>query len=162
MHVLCSCVCVIFGVYEVFLVSYRGLDIPQVQVVINSNVPADPSDYIHRVGRTARAGRGGLAVTLITQYDVERLHAVEDRIRTKLTEHAVVEKDVLKLLNEVAIARKEIELKVKGSTFGEKREINQRKKRPLLQSPKGKKSLTVRTVTRQKRKKTDAVRHQKI
>ena len=41
--------------------------------LINSNVPASPKDYIHRVGRIARAGRGGMVITLVTQYDVERL-----------------------------------------------------------------------------------------
>ena len=45
--------------------------------LINSNVPASPKDYIHRVGRTARAGRGGMAVTPVTQYDVDRVKQIE-------------------------------------------------------------------------------------
>jgi superfamily II DNA/RNA helicase len=52
----------------------------QVDLVVNVDVPALPSDYVHRVGRTARAGRPGRAVSLVTQYDVELVHAIEGAV----------------------------------------------------------------------------------
>ncbi|KAF8592938.1 P-loop containing nucleoside triphosphate hydrolase protein [Ceratobasidium sp. AG-I] len=50
-----------------------GRNIPAVDVVINLDIPTHSKDYIHRVGRTARAGRAGKSITLVAQYDVELL-----------------------------------------------------------------------------------------
>ncbi|XP_063727116.1 probable ATP-dependent RNA helicase DDX47 [Symsagittifera roscoffensis] len=66
-------------------VASRGLDIPHVDVVINFDIPSQSKDYIHRVGRTARAGRAGKAITVVTQYDVELYLRLEhDVIHQKL------------------------------------------------------------------------------
>ena len=67
-------------------VAARGLDIPAVDLVVNFDSPTHSKDYIHRVGRTARAGRPGRSVTLVTQYDVELLQRIETAIGKKLTE----------------------------------------------------------------------------
>lgn len=64
----------------------RGLDIPSVDLVINYDLPRDPDDYVHRVGRTARAGRPGTAITLVGQRDVDLVHAIEERVGSKMEE----------------------------------------------------------------------------
>jgi len=65
-------------------VASRGLDLPSVDIVINYDVPTSSKDYIHRVGRTARAGRAGKSITIVTQYDVELMQRVEAVIGKKL------------------------------------------------------------------------------
>ncbi|KAI4256475.1 MAG: hypothetical protein LQ352_002081 [Teloschistes flavicans] len=66
-------------------VASRGLDIAAVDLVINYDVPRNPDDYIHRVGRTARAGKVGAAITLVGQRDVGLFLAIEKRVGKKMT-----------------------------------------------------------------------------
>ena len=125
--------------------------------LINSNVPASPKDYIHRVGRIARAGRGGMVITLVTQYDVERVKQIEAIINTKLEEFETNENEVLPLLRAVMVTRREAQLKVRSSAVLEKRMINKRKKM-LLEG----KDPDVKAVKRKRRKKklTEKVKKQ--
>jgi ATP-dependent RNA helicase DDX47/RRP3 len=52
--------------------------------VINFDIPTHSKDYIHRVGRTARAGRSGKSITLVSQYDVELVQRIESVIGKKM------------------------------------------------------------------------------
>ena len=58
----------------------RGIDVEDIDLVINYDVPHDAEDYIHRVGRTARAASEGEAITLIGDKDQNRFHAIEELI----------------------------------------------------------------------------------
>ncbi len=55
----------------------RGIDIDDIALVINYDVPHDEEDYVHRIGRTARAGRGGRAVTLVSEKDMPLFRQIE-------------------------------------------------------------------------------------
>ncbi|GAB6032294.1 Putative ATP-dependent RNA helicase ddx49 [Chamberlinius hualienensis] len=113
-------------------VASRGLDIPTVDLIINHNVPLVPKDYVHRVGRTARAGRGGRAITFVTQHDIRLIHAIEELIGKKLSEYTACEKDVLTILTQVAVAKRECEIRLDATNFDEKRE-NIKKRRLILE-----------------------------
>ena len=58
----------------------RGIDIDDIRIVINYDVPRDCDDYIHRIGRTARAGTKGRAITFVSQEDQEFFKRIEDFI----------------------------------------------------------------------------------
>ncbi|XP_074638446.1 putative ATP-dependent RNA helicase DDX47 isoform X1 [Acropora palmata] len=87
-------------------VASRGLDIPHVDVVINFDIPTHSKDYIHRVGRTARAGRSGRSITFVTQYDVELYQRIEQLIGKKLPLYPTVEDEVLVLMERVMEAQR--------------------------------------------------------
>jgi ATP-dependent RNA helicase RhlE len=65
-------------------IAARGLDIEQLPFVVNFDMPSNPEDYVHRIGRTGRAGLLGEAISLIGTEDVEYLAAVEKLIKKKL------------------------------------------------------------------------------
>jgi len=61
-------------------IAARGLDIDEIRLVINYDIPGDPDTYVHRIGRTGRAGATGRAITFVTSDDREALRDIEKRI----------------------------------------------------------------------------------
>ncbi|XP_047958695.1 DEAD-box ATP-dependent RNA helicase 10-like [Salvia hispanica] len=102
-------------------VASRGLDIPSVDVVINYDIPTNSKDYIHRVGRTARAGRSGVAVSIASQYEVEWYIQIEKLIGKKLPEYPAVREEVLSLLERVAEAKRISQMKMKEAGGNKRR-----------------------------------------
>ena len=82
-------------------VAGRGLDIPNVDLVINYDLPQQAKDYIHRVGRTARAGKSGRSISFVTQYDVENVQSIEHLIGKKLEQYETNEKEAIALYEKV-------------------------------------------------------------
>ncbi len=62
----------------------RGIDIKDIDIVINYDVPGDAEDYVHRVGRTARAASSGLAITLINERDMMSFRQIEELIGSEV------------------------------------------------------------------------------
>lgn len=94
-------------------VASRGLDIPHVDVVLNFDIPTHSKDYIHRVGRTARAGRAGKAITFVTQYDVELYQRIEHLLGKKLPQFKYEEDEVMALQERVSEAQRTARLEIK-------------------------------------------------
>ncbi|XP_014600941.1 PREDICTED: probable ATP-dependent RNA helicase DDX47 [Polistes canadensis] len=94
-------------------VASRGLDIPHVDIVINFDIPTHSKDYIHRVGRTARAGRSGRSITFVTQYDVELYQRIEQLISKQLPLYETEEQEVMLLQERVAEAHRIVKTELK-------------------------------------------------
>lgn len=91
-----------------------GLDIPSVDVVINFDIPTHSKDYIHRVGRTARAGRSGKSITMVTQYDVELIQRIENVVGKKMELWPTDEEEVALLRERVDEASRVAANELKG------------------------------------------------
>lgn len=82
-------------------IAARGIDIDNLERVVNYDLPDDADDYIHRIGRTGRAGASGEAVSLVSNDDFKRLCAIESRLN-----HLIVRRDIeaFKTVKEVPIS----------------------------------------------------------
>lgn len=88
-------------------VASRGLDIPYIEVVLNYDLPKNSKDYVHRVGRTARAGKDGLAINFVTQYDIFDLQKIEQNIDIRFDKHVMDENEILTFNAQCAVSYKE-------------------------------------------------------
>ena len=92
-------------------VASRGLDIPEVDLVVNFDLLTLASDYVHRVGRTARAGRGGWSLSFVSQYDIDLVKSIEELTGQTMEKYDLDEKLVLKSLTEVYTAKRTAAMK---------------------------------------------------
>jgi ATP-dependent RNA helicase DeaD len=70
-------------------VAARGIDVYEISHVINYDIPSTPEDYVHRVGRTARAGRDGVALTLITPIEILKIRDIERHTKRPIEHHTL-------------------------------------------------------------------------
>ena len=114
-------------------IAARGLDIPLVEIVINFDIPAHSKEYVHRVGRTARIGNQGLAITFVTQYDLQYFQKIEALIEKKMDACLVNKENAMLLTNTVSqavkLAKKKMsdmekgDLPVQSDEFTEEEEV---------------------------------------
>ena len=64
----------------------RGIDIQQLSLVINFDLPRSKETYIHRIGRSGRYGRKGVAINFVTERDLENLEGIKKFYNTKIEE----------------------------------------------------------------------------
>ena len=81
-------------------VAARGLDINDVTHVFNYAIPQNPDAYVHRIGRTGRAGKKGIAITFVTPREYRHLRLIERIAKTKITKGKLPTKDEVRLARE--------------------------------------------------------------
>jgi ATP-dependent RNA helicase DDX49/DBP8 len=121
-------------------VASRGLDIPSVDLVLNSELPRNAVSYVHRVGRTARAGRRGRAISLVGETDVSLVHAAEQisgRPLEKCTE--ITDEAAIRMLGPVTKAARLAKMQLMDIGFDElvkkfkERKVRDRKDRKRIE-----------------------------
>jgi len=116
-------------------VAARGLDIVDLPYVINFDLPFLSEDYIHRIGRTARAGNSGSAITLLDEYAMALMQDIEKFLKQKISrcelEGFEVDKKIKMISKKKIIKTETKEKKGKvGGAFGKKKSAKEQKKMP--------------------------------
>jgi len=86
------------GVFRVLVatdVAARGLDIERLPYVVNYDLPQVPEDYVHRIGRTGRAGEDGVAISLVCPVELPRLQAIEALLEYAIPQQTIAEFPVI-------------------------------------------------------------------
>lgn len=105
----------------------RGIDIDDIQLVINFDVPHDAEDYVHRIGRTARAGADGHALTLVSEKDQPEFHKIEHFLGKEIERLQVPAE--LGVAPEYNVGRRRADAKHKSGN-GKKGNGNNKRKKP--------------------------------
>ena len=107
----------------------RGLDIPTVDLVINAELPRNPISYVHRIGRTARAGQRGRAINLVSENDVSLVHAAETTTGKKMDKCMdISDSTAIQMLGSVTKAARLAKMKLSDIGFDELVKKNQARK----------------------------------
>merc|ERR1711918_57761 len=74
----------------------RGIDVQQVSLVLNFDLPRQPENYLHRIGRSGRFGRKGVAINFISRQDIKALESLEEFFNVSIIELPENIKDIIK------------------------------------------------------------------
>lgn len=131
-------------------IAARGIDIDQLPCVVNFDLPQVAEDYVHRIGRTGRAGASGLAISLVSADEINQLHAIEKLIKNKLQRKEIEDFEPLHDLPKEVIlkpAKKPASFKRQGPNASDGKSANRQHQSRNGASTKRK---TSRTQSRQK------------
>ena len=107
-------------------VAARGIDIPNMQQVINFDVPTVAKDYVHRIGRTGRAGKSGKAVSLVSADEFNLLQDIERLLKQTLKRHVI---DGFEPDHSIPVTNHEVAKKKVNNQRGLKKRFKSRKRR---------------------------------
>jgi ATP-dependent RNA helicase RhlE len=108
-------------------VSARGIDIPDVHYVINYDMPVEPENYVHRIGRTGRGFNKGVAIAFCSREEKERLEAIQKRVHKRIEVIKISQKDYTRTIDRPA-GEKSVEDLIRENEAWEKKKRKKKKK----------------------------------